>query len=793
MKVSELWLREWVNPPITAKELATQLTMAGLEVDSVTPVAGVFNQVRVAKVLKTAPHPQADRLTLCQVDYGHEEPLQIVCGAPNVRPGLKVALAMIGATLPNGMTIKETKLRGELSQGMLCSFSELGMGEQSEGILELPSDAPIGSDLREYMALNDTVIDIDLTPNRADCFSVLGIAREVAALNQSSLTEPNYLSPLPTHGETLTVDLNAPQACPQYYGRVIRNINPHALTPLWLTERLRRAGIRPIHPVVDVTNYVMLQLGQPMHAFNKQALEGGIQVRYSFPGETLKLLDDQEISLKENTLVIADKLKPLAIAGIMGGSESAVQSDTTDIFLESAFFNPQHLAGVARQYGLCTESSQRFERGVDPVIQLQALDMATALLLELVGGEAGPIIGAQVKASMPLPKSITFNPALVQKLTGVKVAEQDMASILDNLGLKTQTDEVPWKVTVPAHRFDIHLDVDLVEEIIRIYGYDRIEAQPMMAVVKVGLENNIEHLNQQLGCFLTARGYHEVISYSFVDPQLQTAIYPDRKGLSLLNPISSELSQMRVGLWPGLIAALIYNSHRQQSLIKLFETGVVFDTQNDELIERACIAGLISGDIGAMHWTEPTRALDFFDLKGDVQALLATLGKRQISFIPAIHPGLHPGKSAQIMWGQQALGWIGVLHPRLREELSLDHEVILFELDGEVLCHKTRPQYQKISKFPSVRRDLSFLIDETINAAQIEKAVIDAMDGTLLKSFDVFDVYLGDSVPVGKKSIAIALTLQDSNRTLVDEEVNTLIDNIVNQLHQQFAIVLRDS
>jgi phenylalanyl-tRNA synthetase beta chain len=792
MKVSETWLREWVNPPVTTEQLVAQLTMAGLEVDSAAPVAGAFEKVVVAKVLETARHPQADKLTICQVDCGQTSPIQIVCGAANVRTGLTVALALIGSSLPNGMVIKETKLRGELSQGMLCSATELGLSDKSEGIIELPIDAQIGADLRAYMALNDSVLDIDLTPNRADCFSVLGIAREVATLNQLPLRSLDIPSYQPTHDVRLSVQLIEPAACPQYVGRVIRQVNPHAETPLWLSERLRRAGIRPIHPVVDVTNYVMLELGQPMHAFNQHAIDGGIKVRFSHKDEKLTLLDEQQVTLHERTLVIADNTKALAIAGVMGGADSAVHADTTDIFLESAYFNPQFIAGVARQYGLCTESSQRFERGVDPAIQAQALDYATQLLLQIVGGEVGPAVFAKDEVALPRSKQIQFHPEQVQKLTGVEVLEADMISTLQGLGITTDTRAKPWVLSIPTYRFDIELDVDIVEEIIRIYGYDRIVAQPMIDTLKPGAVYPLEPLSQRIASVLKSRGYHEIISYSFVDPELQQAIYPDAQPFNLLNPISSELSQMRVGLWPGLIAALIHNSHRQQSLIKLFETGTVFDTATEPLTERASIAGIMSGEWGGLNWSEPTRALDFYDLKGDVQAIFDFLGVSAVRYLQEIHPGLHPGKSAEIVVGEQSIGWVGVLHPRLAEALSLDDEVLVFEFTLAHLLQKAAPQYQKISKFPSVRRDLSFLIENSVSALQIERSVREVKGAERLTSFDIFDVYMGNSIPEGKKSVAIALTLQDATRTLVDDEVNSFIDAIVVKLGQDFAITLRD-
>ena len=792
MKISELWLREWVNPSVDENHLAELLTMAGLEVDSVTPVAGAFNEVVVARVSSTLPHPKADRLTLCEVDAGNGKQLKVVCGAANVRQGLKVALAQIGAHLPGDFVIKETTLRGELSQGMLCSLTELGLADEADGIMELAEDAPVGVDLRTYLALNDHVLDIDLTPNRADCFSVLGVARELAALTNLPLRPiPKPIIP-PSIDEILTIQLLEPNACPQYYGRVIRGINAQAETPVWLAERLRRGGIRVIHPVVDVMNYVMLELGQPMHAFDLEKMQGNIQVRFAKSGESLELLDGQKLRLDKKVLVIADNLKPLAMAGIMGGQETAVSESTEVIFLESAFFNPITISGVARSYGLCSDSSQRFERGVDPALQAIALERATELLLEIVGGEAGPISSATDSRHLPQKETILFLPAKVKQLIGMTVAEEEMSKMLKGLGMLVDESNLPWKVTIPTHRFDIRLDVDLVEEIIRLYGYHKIEGQPMHGSVQAGSINAFEQLAERLSHFFKARGYHETISYSFVDPELQQLLYPDAKAMELVNPISSELSQMRMGMWPGLLASMIYNVHRQQAYIKFFEQGVIFDLQQGILQEHQSIAGLLTGECGAMNWSESTGKFDFYDLKGDLEALFSTLYLKNISFTVASHTALHPGKSACIFIDGKEAGWCGVLHPKIADELDLQDEVILFELRLSAIMQQKAPLYQQISKFPQIRRDLSLLVNEEVTALEIEAQVRDVVNSELLKSFDIFDVYKGENIPLGKKSIAIALTLQDDKRTLIDSEINTIIDAIIKKLDNELSIILRD-
>ncbi len=793
MKVSKLWLHEWVNFSLNEQELAAQLTMAGLEVDSVNPVAGEFTHVIVAEVLSTKPHPDADKLTLCDVSAGTDQILKVVCGARNVRPGLKVALAMIGAQLPGGLKIKESKLRGELSQGMLCSVTELGLAEQSEGIMELADDAPVGVDLRKYLTLDDHVLDIDLTPNRADCFSVLGVARELSVLNKLPLSEPSIATVTPVIDDVLPINLKNPEACSRYCGRVIRNINSASTTPLWMAERLRRSGIRTLHPVVDVMNYVMLELGQPMHAFDLNQVKGEVSVRFSNESEHLELLDGQKINLSEKVLVIADKEKPLAMAGIMGGAESAVQAHTKDVFLESAYFNSVIVAGVARKYGLFSDSSQRFERGVDPYLQMKALERATALILSISGGEAGPVIESFVMEHIPEKNIFSFDTAKVKKITGLTIAQEEMKSLLEGIGIIILEEKQGiLKVEAPTHRFDIQQDVDLVEEIIRLYGYDNLKSQPMNAVVQAGEASANERTAQQLATWFRNRGYNETISYSFVDPELQQAIYPQHEFMQLLNPISSELSQMRVGMWPGLIASMIYNIHRQQNAVKFFEIGVVFDVNRGQLQERACIAGLLMGEQGNANWSETTRYFDFFDLKGDLQALLSLLKIEQVEFIPAANEALHPGQSAQIILHGQHAGWIGVLHPKLMDALDLQHDVILFEINLAALANARASRYQVISKYPQIRRDLSFLVDRQVNAMQIEQVVRASVKENWLKSFDVFDVYMGNGIPDGKKSLAIAMTLQDDNRTLVDAEINSLISAIIKTLQNEFSIILRE-
>lgn len=792
MKINEQWLRKWVNPNLSAQKLAEKLTMAGLEVDSLNPVAPLIPSIIVAQVIKTAAHPEADRLTLCEVETGSATPLSIVCGAANVRPGLKVALAMIGAQFPNGLVIKEAKLRGQLSQGMLCSASELGLAESSEGILELDADAPIGMSFNEYYFLDDRVFDIDLTPNRADCLSVVGIAREISALTNTPLSSHPIKPAIPTIDTQKLIHLIASEACPYYCGRVIHQVNNQALTPLWMREYLRRSGVRSIHPVVDVTNFVMLELGQPLHAFDYRQLEGDVFVRFAKNGEILRLLDGQEIQLNEKMLVIADSVKPLALAGVMGGVDSAVQEQSQSIFLESAFFSPQFIAGVARQVGLVTDASQRFERGVDPALAIHAIEYATTLLLDIVGGMAGPISIAHAPHFSTEESIIEFDPNKVKQLIGIEIPLETMEQMLQSLGLTVCSKATIWKVNAPSYRFDLKLDVDLVEEIIRLYGYDKLPGGPMIAEVKLSQKNPQETLDARLIQFFSGRGYHETISYSFVDPQLQSVLFPEVASLQLMNPISSELSQMRLSLWPGLIASMLHNVNRQQQSIKCFELGVTFALQEKKIIETPFVAGLMSGDCGALNWCESTRKFDFYDAKGDLSALFSGLNFQAMRFVAAPHPVLHPGKSACIQKKGKDIGWCGVLHPRFTEALGIQDEVIVFELNTNYLLDSETSKFHGISKYPQIRRDLSLLVDASIPSADISQLIYETIDSALLKDFCLFDVYEGDTIPKGKKSIALAIILQDKKRTLVDSEINSIMDAIIKSLAENYAITLRD-
>ncbi|MCH9757012.1 MAG: phenylalanine--tRNA ligase subunit beta [Gammaproteobacteria bacterium] len=792
MKVSESWLSEWVNTPLKTDMLAEKLTMAGLEVDEISRASGAFTHVTVAHVLETYAHPKADKLTVCKVDVGEQEPVQIVCGASNVRANLKVALARPGADLPGDIHITETSLRGELSQGMICSSPELGLEESAEGILELPEDAPIGTSLQDYLSLNDNILMIELTPNRADCFSMRGVAREVSALTDTDLNVPAVEPVAQNIDDSIGAHIIEKTACPGYALRLIKGVDTTAVTPLWMKERLRRGGIRPIHPAVDVTQYVMLEFGQPMHAFDASKISGKIQVRLSQKGEKLVLLDGQEVTFDADVLLIADDNKPLAIAGVMGGETSAVGTDTTDVLFESAFFEPRQIAGVARKHGLCTDASQRYERGVDPALHRDIIERATALLLDIVGGQPGPVVWEHTPDYLPHIK-ITFNPTRVHELTGLDVPEARMQTMLEALGMTVSVEGDVWQVQVPSYRFDLSLDVDLVEEIARLYGYDALAPEDSFGVLRRGTLSAFHETSRAVSTCLMHRGYHEIISYSFVDPTVQAVFYPEAEKFALLNPLSAELSEMRVSLWPGLIAALIQNVSRQQDVMRCFETGVVFGMQDGVLHERASLAGLMMGETGALNWSETTHQYDFYDMKGDVEALFAEVSE-PLRFVPEVMPALHPGKSARLYQGERAIGWMGVLHPALVETFDLDAEVMLFEVDLDALSNTRHVRYQTISKYPQVRRDLSLLVDEAVTAGQIEdtvRAEILKVSNTL-KAFHLFDQYTGEQVPEGKKSLAIALTFQDAARTLTEQDITPLIQGVIEVLEQQLSIQVRD-
>lgn len=791
MKVSELWLREWVDPPVSTADLAAQLTMAGLEVDGVKPAAPVFSHVVVGRVLEVVPHPHAERLRICTVDAGQAEPLQIVCGAANVQVGMCAPTALPGALLPGGQQIESSRLRDVKSQGMLCSARELGLGEDSEGLLALEVDSVPGTDLHQWLRLDDQLIEIDLTPNRGDCLSVNGIAREVGVLNRLPLTELPADPVEAVLDSRFPVEIQAPADCPRYAGRVIRNVNARAQTPLWMRERLRRCGLRSLGPLVDVTNYVMLELGQPMHAFDLHRLSGGIVVRRARQGEELELLNGSRVELNGETLLIADQTGPLALAGIMGGEASSVTDDTHDIFLESAFFTPLSIAGRARRYGLHTDSSHRFERGVDPQLQARAIERATRLLLDITGGQPGPVIDRISSEHLPAESAIRLQPERINRLLGLNIPPDTVSQILTGLGMAVAEEGNTWLVVPPSFRFDITLEADLIEEIGRIYGYGRLPSHHPLTRSEVNPRPEGEVSLSRLREVLIQRGFHEAITYSFVDPAFQKTLDPEREPIALANPISTDLAVMRTSLWSGLLKALVYNQKRQQSRVRLFETGLGFVKGDQGIVQDLHIGGVVCGEVLSEQWAEPKREADFFDVKGDVEALLAMTGQPEdFSFAVGRHPALHPGQAARIERKGSLVGWIGALHPSVARELDLEGRVFVFELQVDAIRQARVPQFIELSKFPAIRRDIAVLVDEQISAQAVQDCIC-LHGGELLREIHLFDLYRGKGIPEGRKSLAFGLILQDFSRTLTDYDVDKIISNIVSGLTNQLSATLR--
>lgn len=791
MKFSELWLQEWVNPALTQEQLSAKLTMAGLEVDDLAPVAEQFSGIVVGKILSFEPHPDADRLNVCQVDVGVAT-LSIVCGAKNVKPGMKVPAALDGAVLPSKTKIMTSNLRGVTSHGMLCSAVELGLSEQGEGLLQLPHDAPIGANMWEYLRLTDYIMDVAITPNRGDCLSIMGMAKEVAALTESVLHIPNFVPVQPNLDDSLPVYIQRPIECPRYVGRVIRGITADQVTPMWIQERLRRGGVRCISAVVDVMNYVMLELGQPMHAFDLSKISKEINVRFAMPKESLDLLDGQTVSLTEDTLVIADSEKPLAIAGVMGGLDSSVTLLTQDIFLESAFFSASFIAQMGRIYHLNSESSYRFERGIDPTIQALAIERATELLLEVVGGKAGPLIEVIHSDSLPQPSTIHLRRARVSQILGFTLTDQEIESIMQRLGFAVKGIPDGWQVTVPARRSDITLEVDLIEEVIRLHGYDNLPLHQSISSMQMHARPENRVYLTTLRRVLCDLGFNEVVTYSFIDKKWQGLFDPERQAKALMNPMTAEMAVMRTNLWPGLITTLVYNQNRQQSRVRLFETGLRFLLEDDgTLLQQRMISGVISGPSFPEQWGIPNRDVDFFDLKGDLQNMFKlTHATDEFTFEASQHSALHPGQTATICRNSKQIGLMGALHPSIKKELDIIGNVFVFELLLEGLEPARLARFSEVSKFPEIRRDLALLVKQTVPAQAIQDTIIN-IAGELLKTLNVFDVYQGKGITPDCKSIALSLTLQHASRTLRDEEVADLMERIIVALKDQFAAELR--
>ncbi|WP_305370646.1 phenylalanine--tRNA ligase subunit beta [Photobacterium leiognathi] len=795
MKFSESWLREWVNPAVNSEELAHQITMAGLEVDGVEAVAGEFTGVKVGQVVECAQHPDADKLRVTKVDVGAEELLDIVCGASNCRQGIKVAVATVGAVLPGDFKIKKAKLRGQPSHGMLCSFTELGIDVESDGIMELAEDAVLGTDFREFLGLDDVTIDVDLTANRADCLSIAGLAREVGVLNRAEVTEPQFEIVAPTAADTISIDVKAPAACPRYLGRIIRNVNVQAETPLWMQEKLRRCGTRSIDPIVDITNYVLLEMGQPMHAFDLAKIDGGIVVRMAEQGEKLTLLDGNEAELNDNTLVIADNKQALAIAGIFGGEFSGVNTETKDVLLECAFFAPDAIRGRARSYGLHTDSSHRFERGVDATLQTKAMERATALIIEICGGEVAPIVEAESEADLPKAATIELRRTKLDRLLGHSIASEEVVEILTRLGCDVETTDAGWKAVAPAWRFDMAIEEDLVEEVGRIYGYNNIPNQSPVAALSMNLHKEANLPLKRVRDLLVDRGYQEAITYSFVEPEQQKLIVPEIEPLILPFPISAEMSAMRLSLWTGLLNTVVFNQKRQQPRVRLFEAGLRFipeESAENGMRQEMMLAGVIAGNRSDEHWDIATNTVDFFDLKGDLEAILElTANEAAFSFKAAKHPALHPGQSAAIVVDGKEVGFIGTVHPELERKFGLNGRTIVFEIEWAAINTRMLPEAVVVSKFPANRRDIAVVVSEDVAAGDVVEACR-ANGGELLTDVNLFDVYTGKGVEEGNKSLAIALTLQSAERTLEEADIASAVEAIVAALAEKFGASLRD-
>jgi len=792
MKIAESWLREWVNPDLDTTSLGHRLTMAGHEVDSIDQEGAGLEGVVIAEVLEVEKHPDADRLSVCKVSNGSGDILEIVCGAPNVVKGMKTPLATPGVTLPNGLKLRKSKIRGVVSNGMLCSAVELGLGEESDGIISLATDAPVGQAITDYLNLPDAVIDLDLTPNRGDCFSVLGIARDVSALTGASLKEDSVPPVEATIADTHTVQIDFPEGCPNFAGRVIRNIDPAATSPLWMAERLRRSGLRSINPVVDITNYIMLEYGQPLHAYDLQLVNGPIQPRMSEKGEKVTLLDEKQVVLDGNTLVISDDSGAIGLAGIMGGLSTAVSERTTDVFFEAAFWPQDFIAGRARSYGLHTDASLRFERGVDPQGQARAVERATSLLLEISGGDAGPLVLQTAADHLPSRETIVLRRARLEQLLGVKIDDATVTDILQRLGLSTATIDVGWSVRAPSFRFDIAIEVDLIEEIARIYGYDAIPETTAVAEMPLETVTESQIEFEQVAAALVARDYQEVISYSFVDAESNAALCGVESELVLSNPISAEMSVMRSTLWPGMLRAAAANASRQQDRIRLFEFGKTFHGALGEHTEVVRLAGLATGSVLPEQWGSKSQLIDFFDIKSDVSALLRlAVDKQNVQFVAAEHPALQPGQTANILRGDTLVGTLGKLHPRHAKAFDIKRDIFLFELDAMVALASAAPVASPVSKFPSIRRDIAVIVDDKISSQELVRAVA-SVAPKLISTVRIFDIYKGPGIEAGRKSVALGLILQETSRTLTDDDADATMTAAVRRLKEEFAAELRD-
>jgi len=795
MIFSEQWLREWISPELETQQLIDELTMAGLEVDGSTPVARQCSGIVVGLVESVEPHPDADKLSLCSVSDG-EESFQVVCGAPNVRAGLKAPFAKLGAKIIESsdakpFKIKKAKIRGIESNGMLCSSEELGLEESSDGLLELHKNASVGEDIRSSLKLDDTSIELDLTPNRGDCLGMIGLAREVGVIARQDVTPLDFPAPIESIIDNFEVRITAKDACPRYLGRVIKNINLNSESPLWMKEKLRRSGLRSIAPVVDVTNYVLMELGQPMHAFDLEKLEGNIDVRFAKQNEKLELLDGKEIELTPETLLITDASKPIAMAGIMGGMATAVSDQTQHVFLECAFFAPLAVAGKARSYGMHTDASHRYERGVDYQLQRTAMQRATQLLLDICGGEAGPI--TEAIGNLPEPIEVSLKHSSISSLLGIQMDKKEVRDILGRLGFGLSADDGEvLRVLVPSYRFDVSIEADLIEELARIYGYNNLPQTGGLGNQSLSSTPESHIALGQIRQQLVALGYQEVVTYSFIEPSLAETLFPDQPRVSLQNPISADMAVMRTSILPGLLSTLKYNENRQTERIRIFESGLVFQSCGEEIKQTAMLAGLVSGRKMPVNWNNNKDLSDFYDLKGDVELLLALgLELDRYTFEAAEYACFHSGQCARIVRDGQLVGHVGALHPAMQREMGITGNCYMFEVELAPLQERRLPAASALSKFPEVNRDLAILIDSNYAASEV-LANVRVNAGEHLTDLRIFDVYQGDAVAKDKKSIALSLTWQHPSRTLSEDDINTIISKCVNGLQDAFNANLRN-
>ncbi|MBC9070730.1 phenylalanine--tRNA ligase subunit beta [Thauera sp. CAU 1555] len=792
MQFSEKWLRSLVNPPLDSDALGHLLTMAGLEVEEADPVAPPFTSVVVARIVETEKHPNADKLKVCKVDAGKGELLQIVCGAPNAAAGMLVPCATVGAVLPGDFAIKAAKLRGVESFGMLCSARELGLSEDHGGLLELPMDLPVGQDIRTALALDDIRFTIKLTPNRSDCLSLAGVGREVAALTGTALALPAAEAVAPTIDARRAIVLDAPEACPRYCGRIIRGVDAKAPTPEWMKQRLQHSGVRAISVLVDITNYVMLELGQPLHAFDNARLDGSVHVRYPQPGEQVLLLNEQTVTPSADTLLIADEARALALAGIMGGEESGITLDTTEVFLESAFFAPDAIAGRARSYGFSSDASHRFERGVDFELPRLAMERATRLILDICGGEAGPVEEAVSPQHLPTRPAVRLRPARVRKLLGIDLGDEAIAALLERVHLAVHREGADFLVTPPSFRFDIEIEEDLVEEIARLHGYDNIPAVAPQGTLLMLDRSESGRSAWDVRHLIAARDYQEVVNYAFVDAAWERDFCANPDPIRLANPIASQMGVMRSSLIPGLAANVVTNRNRQQDRVRVFEIGRCFERKADGepvsgFRQPLIVAALAAGPAQREQWGAAARNVDFYDVKGDLEALFApaSLGFERLS-----HPALHPGRAATVLFEGRRIGIIGEIHPVWVQRYDLGPAPVVFEVELEAALAASLPAYREISRQPAVVRDLALVVGQELPVASV-LAVLREAAPAIVCDIGLFDVYHGKGIEPEKKSLAFRVLMQDTHRTLEEAEVEQAVESLVRHAEAKLGARLR--